>query len=61
MEFGPDKVLVVEGDANSREHVAKILTDAGYQVSAEFAVTLKTVLASAGKMNQAPNPTSFRS
>ncbi|PYY19018.1 MAG: hypothetical protein DMG60_06045 [Acidobacteria bacterium] len=46
MEFGPDKVLVVEADASSREHVAKILTDAGYQVSAEFAVTLKTVLAS---------------
>jgi DNA-binding response OmpR family regulator len=41
MEFGTDKVLVVEADANSREHVAKILTDAGYQVSAEFAVTLK--------------------
>ncbi|HJZ96414.1 MAG TPA: hypothetical protein VKE70_07895, partial [Candidatus Solibacter sp.] len=46
MEFGTDKVLVVEADANSREHVAKILTDAGYQVSAEFAVTLKMVLAS---------------
>src|SRR5215468_1750780 len=46
MEFGTDKVLVVEADANSREHVSKILTDAGYQVSAEFAVTLKTVLAS---------------
>ena len=46
MDFGPDKVLVVEADAGSREHVAKILSDAGYQVSAEFAVTLKTVLAS---------------
>src|SRR6266498_1697704 len=46
MEFGTDKVLVVEADANSREHVAKILTDAGYQVSAEFAVALKMVLAS---------------
>ena len=46
MEFGPDKVLVVEAEAGSREHVAKILIDAGYQVSAEFAVTLKTVLAS---------------
>lgn len=46
MEFGPDKILVVEADASLREHVAKILTDGGYQVSAEFAVTLKTVLAS---------------
>lgn len=46
MEFGPDKVLVVESDTESREHVAKILTDAGYQVSAEFAAILKTVLAS---------------
>ena len=46
MEFGTDKVLVVEADANLREHVANILTEAGYQVSPEFAVTLKTVLAS---------------
>jgi S1-C subfamily serine protease/CheY-like chemotaxis protein len=46
MEFGPDKVLIVEADAGSREHIAKLLTDAGYQVSAEFAVTLKTVLQS---------------
>jgi len=45
MEFGTDKVLVVETDDASREHVAKILTDAGYQVSAELAVTLKMVLA----------------
>src|SRR5215469_6705993 len=45
MEFGPDKVLVVETDDASREHIAKILTDAGYQVSAELAVTLKMVLA----------------
>ena len=47
MEFGPDKVLVVEGEASSREHVAKILTDAGYQVSSQIAATLKMVLASA--------------
>lgn len=46
MEFAPDKVLVVEADTNLREHIAKLLTDAGYQVSAEFAVALKTVLAS---------------
>jgi DNA-binding response OmpR family regulator len=45
MEFGPDKVLVVESDDASREHVAKILTEAGYQVTAELAVTLKMVLA----------------
>jgi len=45
MEFGPDKVLVVESDDASRKHVAEILTDAGYQVSAELAVTLKMVLA----------------
>jgi len=46
MEFGPDKVLVVEADADVRGHVANILTDAGYQVSAESAASLKTVLAS---------------
>jgi DNA-binding response OmpR family regulator len=46
MEFGPDKVLVVEADADLRGHVTKILTDAGYQVAAESAATLKTVLAS---------------
>jgi len=46
MEFGPDKVLVVEGEASSREHVAKILSDAGYQVSSQIAATLKMVLAS---------------
>src|SRR5579859_5512467 len=44
MDFGVDKVLVVDADAGIREHAAKILTDAGYQVSAEFAVALKTVL-----------------
>ena len=46
MEFGPDKVLVVDPDAGLREHVARILTDAGYQVVSEFAATFKTVLAS---------------
>ena len=46
MEFGPDKAFVVEVDASSREHVAKILTDAGYQVSSQIAATLKMVLAS---------------
>ena len=47
MEFGPDKVFVVEADASSREHVTKILTDAGYQVSSQIAATLKMVLSSA--------------
>lgn len=37
--------MVVDGDTSLCEHVASILTDAGYQVSAEFAVTGKTVLA----------------
>lgn len=46
MEFGPDKVLVIESDDALREHVAKILTEAGYQVSAELAANLKMVLAS---------------
>lgn len=46
MEPTPDKVLVVEPEAELRERIAKLLTDAGYQVTAEFAVTLKTVLAS---------------
>ena len=44
MDFGPDKVTVVEADSRLREHVAKILTDAGYKVSAEPAATLKTIL-----------------
>lgn len=43
MEFGPDKVLVVEADASLCEHVSKILTEAGYQVSTQLAATLKTV------------------
>src|ERR1700739_3481677 len=34
MDFGPDKVLVVEAEPGLREHVATILTEAGYQVSA---------------------------
>ncbi|PYY01739.1 MAG: hypothetical protein DMG64_13460 [Acidobacteria bacterium] len=46
MEFGPDKVFVVEVDATAREHVTKILTDAGYQVAGQIAATLKMVLAS---------------
>jgi DNA-binding response OmpR family regulator len=46
MEFGPEKVLVVEADTSLREHLAKILVEAGYQVSAEYAATLKAVLAS---------------
>lgn len=44
MDFGPDKVTVVEADASLRDHVANILTGAGYQVSAEPAATLKTIL-----------------
>jgi DNA-binding response OmpR family regulator len=44
MDFGPDKVTVVEADDSLRDHVAKILTDAGYNVSAEPAATLKTIL-----------------
>jgi S1-C subfamily serine protease/FixJ family two-component response regulator len=44
MDFGPDKVTVVEADASLRDHVAEILTDAGYKVSAEPAATLKTIL-----------------
>jgi DNA-binding response OmpR family regulator/S1-C subfamily serine protease len=46
MEFGPDRVLVVEDDGNLREHVAKLLNEAGYQVSAESSATFKTVLES---------------
>jgi DNA-binding response OmpR family regulator/S1-C subfamily serine protease len=45
MEFGPDKVLVVDAETNEREHITKILTDAGYEVSSEFMVGLKNVLA----------------
>lgn len=45
MENRPAKALVVETDSNLREHIAKTLTDAGYEVSAEFFVNLKRVLA----------------
>ncbi|MBV9434749.1 MAG: trypsin-like peptidase domain-containing protein [Acidobacteria bacterium] len=41
----PDKVLVVDAVTTEREHLAQILTDAGYEVSAEFMVSLKMVLA----------------
>lgn len=44
MDFGPDKVTVAVGDAGLRDHIAMILTDAGYEVSAEPAATLKTIL-----------------
>jgi DNA-binding response OmpR family regulator len=46
MEFGADRLLVVEAEGDLREHVANLLTNAGYKVSAEPAATLKTVLAS---------------
>lgn len=44
MELRPDKVLVVEANSELREHTAKVLSDAGYEVSADFAVTPKTVI-----------------
>ena len=44
MKVGPDKVLVVDGDAGRREHIAKLLVDAGYEVSSELMVGLKFVL-----------------
>ena len=44
MEFGPDKVTVGICDAALREQVTRILTEAGYQISEDFPVTLKTVL-----------------
>ena len=44
MKFGPDKVTVVVTDDALREHLGRILTDAGYQVFAESNVSLKTVL-----------------
>jgi S1-C subfamily serine protease/CheY-like chemotaxis protein len=43
MKFRPDKVTVVEADAILREYVASILTDAGLQVFAEPAATLKNI------------------
>ena len=45
MEIGSDKVLVVNTDRDLREHVAKMLTEAGYEVSSDVMVSLKTVLA----------------
>jgi DNA-binding response OmpR family regulator/S1-C subfamily serine protease len=44
MEFGPDKILVVEAGAQQREHIAELLTEAGYQVSSHSAGALRTVL-----------------
>ena len=46
MEFRSDKVMVVEADASLRDHVVKMLADAGCQVSAESPASLKTVLES---------------
>ena len=46
MKFGPDKVTVVEADAILREYVSGILTDAGFQVFAEPAATLKNIVES---------------
>jgi DNA-binding response OmpR family regulator len=46
MKFRPDKVTVAEDDAILREYVASILTDAGFQVFAEPAATLKTFVES---------------
>lgn len=46
MEFGPEKVTVLEADTSLRDYLAKILADAGYQVSAQSTATLKTVLES---------------
>lgn len=45
MNMKPDKVLVVDTETAAREHVARILADAGYEVSSEFMVGLKLVLA----------------
>jgi len=44
VEFAPGRVTVLEGDASLRNHLARILSDGGYVVSAESAATLKTVL-----------------
>ena len=46
MKFRSDKVTVVEADAVLREYVASILTDAGFQVFAEPAATLKNIVES---------------
>ena len=46
MDLRPDKVMVVEADGGLRDHVAKILLDAGFQVSTETPATVKTVLES---------------
>lgn len=44
MEFGAEKILVVEADAQQREHIAELLNEAGYQVSPQSAATLRTIL-----------------
>ena len=46
MTFEADKVTVVEADSSLRERVSRVLADAGYQVSAESAATLKKILQS---------------
>jgi len=44
MDFGPDKVMVVEADESLRNHVVGIITAAGHTVSGHSAATLKNVL-----------------
>lgn len=44
MEFGADKILIVEADAQQRKHIAELLSEAGYQVSPQSAATLRIVL-----------------
>jgi DNA-binding response OmpR family regulator len=45
MNARADKLLVVERDDTLREHIAAVLSEAGYQVSTDYLEGMKTVLA----------------
>ena len=45
MDYKAGKVLVVESDEILRQQIAAVLSDAGYEVSADYGEGMKTVLA----------------
>ena len=45
MESKIEKLLVVESDDALRDRIAKILSDAGYEVSSDYAGGMKSILA----------------
>jgi DNA-binding response OmpR family regulator len=45
MESKTEKLLVVESDDALRERIVAVLSDAGYQVSTDYAEGMKSILA----------------